>query len=407
MTVMESLTAWTIVLDIALVLVILGYAGRMYRVGLVSGALSLVGLLAGGLLALWVLPDLLERWSVGLSVLQRAVIMLVGTLLTAALGQSLGVAIGHRVRSWVRFRPARVLDSVLGAVAGVVVVSTVVWLAAGAVHGTLPPPATQTVAGSRVLQGIDRLMPASADRVVANAQQAIDAHDFPRVFSGLQVEPIRPVEPPEPGVASGKGVAAAADSVVRVVGTAPECGRSQQGSGWVAAPERVVTNAHVVAGIDDPSVQIGGTGRAWPTTTVAFDARRDVAVLAVPGLPADPLPAGPRLGHGDGVVIAGYPLGGPYDLEAGRVRDVLTARGRSIDGSTGATREVYSFSGQVEHGNSGGPVLSPDGQVVGTVFAKSESGPDTGYALTLAETRPVVEEAAGATQEVSTGSCVR
>lgn len=398
---------WTIVLDVVLVLTLLGYAAGMYRTGLLAGALSLLGLLGGGLLALWALPDLLQRWSADLGVVQRAALVLLGTLLAAALGQSLGARIGGRVRSWVRFRPARVLDSVLGAAAAVVVAATLCWFVVGTVQGALPAPVAQVVANSRVLPEIDRAMPPAADRALADTRRTLNRADFPRVFSGLQKEPVRSVEPPAPDVAGGRGVASAADSVVKVTGTAIQCARGQGGSGWVAAPERVVTNAHVLAGVDDPSVQVGGEGRRYPATTVAFDPRRDVAVLAVPGLPSDPLPTGPRLSHGDSIVVAGFPLGGPYDLETGRVRDLMNARGEGIDGSSGVQREVYSFSGRVEQGNSGGPLLSPSGQVVATVFGKSTSSTSTGYALTLEETRPVVDEAAGATRQVSTGSCTR
>lgn len=398
---------WTVVLDIVLLLVLLAYASTMYRTGLLAGALSLMGLLGGGLLALWLLPHLLQRWPLGAEPVQRGVIVLVSTFISAALGQRVGAVIGGWLRSRVDYRPARTLDSWLGAAGAVVVAATLFWFVAGAVQGALPAPAAQVVGGSRVLQGIDRAMPASADHALADTRRALDGAGFPRVFSGLQSEPIRPVDPPEQDVASGRGVASASDSVVKVTGTATECGRGQQGSGWVAAPERVVTNAHVLAGVSNPSVQVGGTGRTHPATTVAFDPRRDVAVLAVPGLSADPLPIGPRLSHGDSIVIAGFPLGGPYDLGTGRVRDLMTARGEGIDGSSGVHREVYSFSGRVEQGNSGGPLLSPSGQVVATVFAQSQSSPSTGYALTLDETRPVVDEAAGASREVSTGSCTR
>ena len=192
---------------------------------------------------------------------------------------------------------------------------------------------------------------------------------------------IRPVEPPQPDTTSGQGVQAAADSVVKVTGTAYECGRGKEGSGWVAAPRRVVTNAHVVAGVDDPRVQVGGTGRSYPATTVAFDPRSDVAVLAVPGLAAEPLPTGGELSHGDSVVAAGFPRGGDYELEQGRVRAVIEARGTSIYGDPGVEREVYSISSDVEPGNSGGPLLSPSGEVVGTVFATSVTDESTGLSL--------------------------
>ena len=394
-----------IVLDIVLVLLLAAHASAMYRVGLVAGALSLAGLLGGGLLALWGLPRVLQEWApVDGDPAVHAVLLIAGIFLAAMVGQQLGARVGARWRSWVTNRPARAVDSVLGAAGALVVGASLAWLAAGAVVGALPTTPAP-VADSRVLQGVDRAMPASADRVITGAYRSLDENGFPRVFTGVQPEEIRPVQPPEPGVTQGQGIEAAGDSVVKVTGMAAQCGRGQSGSGWVAAPQRVVTNAHVVAGVDRPSVQIGGTGRQYAATTVAFDPRRDVAVLAVPDLEAEPLPTGERQSHGDDVVAAGFPLGGPYHLEPGRIRDLVTARGAGIDGTPGVNREVYSINASVEQGNSGGPLLSPSGQVVGTVFAKSPTNVNTGYVLTLDETRPVVEEGVRAGESVDTGSC--
>ncbi len=394
------------VLDLVLLLIFVAYAVRMYRVGLVTGALSLVGFLVGGLLGLWLLPRVLSGWLTadGPS-LWRGVALIFGVLVIASLGQTLGALAGLRLRSLVRVRPARVVDSVLGALLSIVVTAALAWFVVGAVGGLLPPSASRAVAHSRVLQGIDRAMPIQADRVIAGAQRMLDQQGFPRVFSGVRVEPVRPVDPPDPGVAKGRGVDAAAASIVKVTGVATACSRGQEGSGWVAAPHRVVTNAHVVAGVAHPTVRVRGTGRALRATTVVFDPDRDVAVLAVPDLSARPLPTGGELGHGDAAVVAGFPQDGPYRVSSARVRAVLDAHGADIYGNPGVDRMVYSFRGEVQHGNSGGPLLSPSGQVVGTVFAKSIDHSGTGYALTLDETRDLVRQAAGETEAVPTGSC--
>ncbi|HET8599012.1 MAG TPA: MarP family serine protease [Segeticoccus sp.] len=394
------------VLDIILVLALIGYAVSGYRTGLVAGALSLAGFLGGGFLALWLLPGLFRQWSFtsGHDVLQ-AIALVVGTFVVAAFGQGVGLAIGSRLRSLVRSRPARTLDSVLGLAASVVVVAALVWFVAGAARGALPTPAARAISGSRVLQTIDRVMPPEAGRLFAGVQEVLDRHGFPRVFTGVRAEPIRPVAPPDPGVVQGRGIAAAASSIVKVTGVASACDRGQEGSGWVAAHDRVVTNAHVVAGVPHPMVRVGGVGQSYPATVVLFDPERDIAVLAVPGLPARPLPTGGGLTHGDSAVVAGFPLNGPYELDAARVRATIDARGADIYGNPGVERQVYSLNARVQPGNSGGPLLSPSGQVVGTVFAKSLDDPHTGYALTLAETRPVLVKAAAATQPVSTGSC--
>lgn len=392
------------ILDLLLVLLFAAYAVEMYRVGVVAGGLALVGFLGGGLLGLWVVPPLVEQWmTTGDPTLWRGLALVFGVLLLATLGQQLGRLAGLRLRSLVRVRPARVVDSVLGGVLSVVVTAALAWFVAGALSGVLPASAQRAVSQSRVLQGIDAVMPVQAGQVVAGAQRTLDRQGFPRVFTGLQLEPLHPVEPPKQS--TGQGVDAAAASIVKITGVADACVRGQEGSGWVAAPHRVVTNAHVVAGVDHPTVHVGGNGTTYPATTVVFDPRRDVAVLAVPGLSATPLSTGGELQHGDSAVVAGYPRGGPYDVGGARVRAVLDAHGADIYGTPGVDRQVYSFRGTVQPGNSGGPLLSPSGQVVGTVFAKSVDHPHTGYALTLEETRSLVQQAARATQPVSTGAC--
>jgi S1-C subfamily serine protease len=155
----------------------------------------------------------------------------------------------------------------------------------------------------------------------------------------------------------------------------------------------------------EAAVQVGGVGREYSAQIVVFDPERDLAVLAVDGLTAAPLRLGGTLAIGDESVVAGFPLDGPYRLDPARVRRTLTATGSDIYGQPGVTREIYSLFARVEPGNSGGPLLTPTGEVVGVVFAKSLDDPSTGYALTLTEARPVLDAAADASQPVDTGGC--
>lgn len=391
------------VLDVLLVLALIGYAIDHYRRGLVAGALSLAGFLAGGALGLWLLPGLLESWSAtAYSSLRQGLVLIVGVLGLAAIGQALGAHAGWRLRSLLRVPQLQKADSMLGAVAGVVVAAILAWFVAGSVQGALPAGASEAVAQSRVLQGVDRAMPAQADRFFAGVRQAVDDRGMPDLYAG----PIAPVDPPGTGVVRGRGVARAADSIVKVTGVADSCGLAQEGSGWVAAPHRVVTNAHVIAGVEHPRVQVGGTGRSYPATPVAFSQERDIAVLAVPDLDAPALPAGAELTRGDAAVVAGFPQNGPYRLDPARVNSRLHALGTDIYGQPAPPRAIYAITGRVQPGNSGGPLLSASGQVVGTVFAKSARGAPTGYVLTLDESRPVVAQATHATAAVPTGSCV-
>ena len=394
------------VLDFVLVVLLVSYGFTGYRHGFVVSLLSLVGFLSGGALGMWVLPVLLRRWhSVDDNVLGRTVVLVFGVFVLASLGQAIAVGVGSRLRRGLRVEPARVIDSILGALATVLVVSVLLWFMAGAVRGGAPAPLAKAIGGSRVIQTIDRFVPSQTARLFAGFRSVLDNGGFPRVFEGVRTEPIAPVAPPNGQLASGRGVAAAAASIVKINGVAESCNRGQEGSGWVVSPDRVVTNAHVVAGVSFEHVRIRGTGRSYDARVVVFDPRRDIAVLSVPGLPAPALTQGSGLKRSDGAAVAGFPLDGPYRVDSARVRDVLTARGADIYGNPGVVRGVYSLFARVEPGNSGGPLLSPRGEVVGIVFAKSLDDDHTGYALTLDEARPVLDAANSSFSPVSTGAC--
>jgi S1-C subfamily serine protease len=389
------------VLDVALLLVLLGYAVSGFRQGLVLGALSTAGFLAGAVVAMWLLPSLVDRWSPGWP---RTAVVVVAVLALAWGGQALGSVLGHRVRGVVTWQPVRVIDAVLGAVSGVVVVALVLWFVAGAVRGGPLPSLSRAVAGSQVLAAVDRAVPDRAADLFAGFRSVVEGEDFPRVFAGLGGEPIAPVEAPDPAVV-GPAATAAAAGIVKITGAAESCGQGREGSGFVVAPERVVTNAHVVAAVDAPSVQVTGQGELLPATVVVFDPARDLAVLAVPGLDAAPLGLGQELTRSADAVVAGFPLNGSYTSVPARVRDVLEASGQDVYGQGRVVREVYSLAAQVEPGNSGGPLLDGAGRVVGVVFARSLDDDATGYALTLDEAAPVLEQAEQADERVGTGPC--
>jgi len=393
-------------LDIVLALVLVSYGFIGYRHGFVVSVMSLIGFLAGGALGMWLLPELLRHWdTVDNNAVSRTVVLIAGVFVLAAIGQGIAVGVGSQVRSGLTEKPERAIDSVLGAVATVLAVSVLVWFLAGAVRGGAQTQLAKAIGASRVVSTIDRFVPPQTAKLFAGFQSVLDREGFPRVFEGVRAEPIAPIAPPDRQVAFGAGVARASESIVKITGVASSCNREQEGSGWVVSPERVVTNAHVVAGTTSGHVRIQGLGRAYDARVVVFDPKRDLAVLAVPGLPAPSSKQGPALKRSGSAVVAGFPLNGPYRLDSARVRDVLTAAGSDIYGSPGAIREVYSLFARVQPGNSGGPLLSPSGDVVGVVFARSLDDDRTGYALTLDEARPVLDRA-GRSSPVSTGDCV-
>jgi S1-C subfamily serine protease len=394
------------VIDVLLALVLVAYGISGFRQGLLVSVMSLVGFLGGGALGMWLLPRVLSHWlTLGQTDLRRVVVLVVGVIVLASLGQAVLVSVGTRVRRRVTARPARWADALLGVVASVLAVCLLVWVIAGALRGGPSPSLSRAIGQSRIVAAIDDVVPASSGRVFTGFRNLLDAEGFPRVFEGFGAERILPVAPPDEKALDARGVRAAAASIVKITGDARACNRSQEGSGWVLARERVVTNAHVVAAVRDPQVRIGGEGRRYAARVVVFDPVRDLAVLAVPGLPAPPLRLGEDLGRGDAAVVAGFPLDGPYRLDSARVREVVTARGEDIYGKRPSTRQVYSLYATVQPGNSGGPLLSASGQVVGVIFAKSLDDDSTGYALTLDESEPVLRKGRTASDPVAVGAC--
>jgi S1-C subfamily serine protease len=389
------------VIDLILLLILLGYAISGFRQGLVVGVLSLGGFLGGAVLAMRLAPEVLGGIDAGP---RRSLFVLLAVVITAWTGQFLGALLGGRLRQFVPPGPVATLDHLAGAMAGVVAVAMVLWFVAGAVRGGPSPALSRAVASSKVIHAIDDLMPPSFIGVANAFRTAVGDSGFPRVFAGVGPERIAPVAPPSSNVMSGTVLNRVRRSVVKITGQA-SCGQGQEGSGAIIGNQRVITNAHVVAGVRNPSVQVNGSSRKYRAMVVQFDPRRDVAILAVPELIGRVLPLGQDLEHADSAVVAGYPNDGPFRAVPARVRAVERANGEDIYGGKGAEREVYSLFVTVEPGNSGGPVLDPKGEVTGVVFAKSLDDANTGYALTLNEVRPVIQAGLSANQRVSTGAC--
>lgn len=396
----------SVLLDLVLLLLLVLYAWSGYRQGLLSAAFGLVGLVGGAFLVLRFLPDLMrDHLDLDTGTATGAVVLVVGVLAVASLGQALMLLVASRLRDRVRAPAARTLDSLFGMVAVLAASVLVLWVVAGAVRTSGPVALRQVVARSAVVTAVDDLMPPGAGGLVDRVTEALDREGFPRVFEGLGPEPISSVAAPDPDLAGSPEVRTALASVVHVRAESRRCGQVQVGSGWVAADGYVVTNAHVVAGSSSVSLSVDGTGPERSAVVVAFDPERDVAVLAVGDLAAPALPEGEDLARGDDAVVAGFPGDRGLVVGAARVRDVLEARGADIYGRPGAERTIYSLRADIRRGASGGPVLDERGQVVGMVFATSLDDAGTGYALTLGEVDPVLAQGVAATSAVSTQDC--
>ncbi|MGD9483131.1 MarP family serine protease [Streptomyces sp. TRM70308] len=390
-------------LDAVLVLAVLAFAVAGWQRGLVAAVAAFAGFLGGAVIGVWLLPftlDLVERGGAA-----ATVVAVLTVLLPAGVGHALGSRLGWAVRDAVRWTPVRWLDGAGGAVANAVAALVVAWVAASALVGSPSPEVGQAIRGSTVLGAVHERMPEQAPTWFNRATGALTTAGFPQVFNPFESEPITGVPEPTGDAVTQAATTAAQRSSVKVEGVAVVDGRrqGQEGSGFAFAPQRVMTNAHVVAGVDRPTVRVAGTGPTLTGTVVYFDPDIDVAVLHVPELSAPVLDFAADGSRGDQAVIAGYPENGGLDLRAATLGGEVTARGQDIYGSSMVTREIHPVRGTVRPGNSGGPLLTPDGEVYGVVFARSVSDPDTGYALTADQVSDAVEAGATATSAVDTG----
>lgn len=388
-----------------LVLVALGIAALIsgLRQGALYAAASLAGIAAGFALGSVAAPLVVEwlagfGWSEGLERTLAAALVVV-----AACGVCYAVAHGvvSVISRYLRRGPVRLFDQLVGGAVGIVAWGAAIWLAAGFVQSAGVPSIAQVAERSHVVETLDDVAPVPSSTALGALDDVLGHAGLPKVFED-GTEQIRAAQAPDPSIPAD--IAATRSGTVKVLASEPRCGTDSEGSGFVVAPERVVTNAHVVAGSSTTAVQVGGEGQAYPARLVVYDPESDLAVLAVPGLPAAPLTLGGELAAGDPAVVAGFPQNGPYDVQSARVRQVLTARGTDIYHSRTVEREIYSLRGVVRSGNSGGPLLDDTGRVVGVVFARSSVDPDTGYALTARQIAPVLAEA-GASTAVSSGAC--
>ncbi|MEG3626330.1 MarP family serine protease [Streptomyces poriticola] len=389
-------------LDILLLLVILAYAASGYRRGLVAGCVSLAGFVGGAVVGVWLLPWVMDWATPGTTAATVTAVLTV--LVPAVVGHELAGRLALRLRRELGAGPLRVADGVGGAVANSAAVLIVAWVAASVLAASSSPLLTSAIRGSTLLGTVQRAMPETTPAWFSRATSALTDAGFPQVFNPFENESTARVAEPSGDSVTAAATRAAKLSTVKVEGVAGLQGR--EGSGFVYAREHVMTNAHVVAGIDEPTVRVGGVGPVHAARVVLFDPDKDVAVLYVPGLGAPVLRFDDEAGRGDPAVVAGYPQDGALDLRAATVASRVRATGQNIYSDETVTREIYSIRSLVRPGNSGGPLLTTDGRVYGVVFARSTSDPETGYVLTAAEVSAEARRAAQATAAVDTGEPV-
>lgn len=388
-------------LDVLLILLLLVYLGEGWRNGFARSISTIAGILGGGIAAFFAIPLVAQIvpspfWRTIVTV-AVAVALLVG-------GHAAGNAIGRAIRGRIRETPLSGPDRFFGALANVVVSALVTALIAGSV-GVLGIPFLSTaISGSWVLRGIDAITPAPVDAALAQVRSLVLEEGLPSIgeaLGGISTSP------GVPDVDTGTdALSVAAQSVVRISGNAYACGQNQSGTGFVVSADRIVTNAHVVAGVPEPVVE-APNGQALDGRVVYFDPEDDLAIVAVEGLTVAPLDLSAPLKVGDEAVIDGYPFGGPFATGPAEVLAVSNEQIADIYSSSSSTREVYSLAARVNPGNSGGPLLTTSGDVAGVVFARSASDDALGYAMTNTELSPVVSAAPGLATAIQPGACVR
>lgn len=364
-----------------------------YVQGFIVGVLSLVGFALGAFLGTRLAPLLL---SDGSHSAYAPLLGLAGALLAGGVFASGLEGVGSRMRSALHIPYFKQVDGLFGAALTACVGLGIAWIiGAVALDSSGSPPLRDEIQGSTILRALDQLLPPSGP--ILDALARFDP--LPSV-RGPEADVVNPTR----RVLASQGVRAARPSVVRVYGTA--CGLGVEGSGWVAAPQLVVTNAHVVAGEADTTIQIGGSGSGHQAQVVRFDPHDDIAILRVPGLTLPRLAVAARSPSGTPAAILGYPLDGAFDAEPGRIGQTETVRTQNAYGEGHVQRSITALRGRVRPGNSGGPMVDAHGRVVATVFASITGTRHAGgFAVPNALVERQLAKAQRSAAVVATGHC--
>ncbi|MEO8888068.1 MAG: MarP family serine protease [Jatrophihabitantaceae bacterium] len=392
------------ILDVIIIVAAVAYGIGGFRNGAVVGALSMIGFFGGAVIGAQIAEPIGSRVADGRAQVPVAILCV---LLLAMIGQLFGAWVAGHVRARVRSEKGRALDSGVGSALGVVTVMLVAWMVAIPLATSPYPTLASQASHSQIVRAVNRVVPNDVRSLYSSLRGFLNQSGFPPVFGDLPSGPSVAVPAPDSTlpVAVQARVVRAHRSIFKIYGEAPSCGRGIEGSGFVYAPHRILTNAHVVAGTSQVAVQVS-KNHNLPATVVLFDPERDVAVLDVPGLDAAPLRLATRTaGQGDPSVVLGYPEDGPFNVQSARVRSRSTVSGSDIYGNGNIQREIYSLRAVVRSGNSGGPLMADDGTILGIVFATALDSSDTGYALTAGEVSGDAGTGRTTSTPVGTGKC--
>ncbi len=367
-------------------LAVFAWAG--WRQGFVAGVLSFAGFLGGGIAALLWLPSLIKSFVTDQTI--SVIVLGIAVLASAILGQVLFSILGRRLRDSLTWRPVKFVDSFAGSALNVLAFALVGWVIASVLVFMPSNSIAGQIGQSQVLSTLDAIVPNQARTLFKNVSNLVGQTGIPRIVTGFGQVPSTQVAQPEAGI-SQSVFPVIETFTVRLTGDAQECKQSVSGSGFYFAPGRLLTNAHVVAGVQDLQVRLTGVENSVPGQVIYFDPEKDVAVIATQALDTRvSLFARGQAEVGDNAAVAGYPGGGDLTVTPARISGILSARGENIYGDIGVQRQVYSLRSNVTPGNSGGPLVNSDGQVLGLVFG-SNTDSDVGYALTNSELQDAID----------------
>ncbi len=395
------------IVDITLVLIALGAMVSGWRQGGFSAFLSFLGVLIGGFVGINTMTPATDfvgkHLSDGDGV--RFLTAIITVVVGVVIGYALGTWLGQKLRDAIRSKSTLRVESAVGAVVQAFTTLLVIWLIIVPLASNDEGNFGDAVRGSNVLSSMSRVAPNWVKNLPAKTGAYINSSGFPVVTDPFDTRPQREVDPPTSGISALPKVEAASESVVHVVAKSQKCRRLLQGSGFVVDKDTVMTNAHVVAGTE--TTQLATPNGLVDAEVVYYNPTHDIALLRAPGLGMKPLKwdnDGAKVGE-DSVVL-GYPNGGPFEAVAARVRDRFMVSGPNIYANDRVDREAYAIRGTVVQGNSGGPLVDTDGEVLGLVFGADVKESDTGYALTRDEVLAQVGDYTKWNTPVDTQRCV-
>ena len=389
-------------LDIAVVAVALIAAISGWRSGALGSLMSFVGVVLGAIAGVMLAPHIVSHIDSSRGKLFTALFLI---LALVVIGEVAGVVLGRAVRGSIRSGPVRLVDSVVGVALQLVVVLVAAWLLGSPLTSSNQPNLAAAASGSTVITEVDKYAPDWLRAVPDRMSGLLSTSGLPEVLEPIGRTSVQTVDAPDASLADSLVVAKSRPSVVKIRGVAPACQKVLEGTGFVIAPNRVMSNAHVVAGSDSVTVE-AEDGKEYDATVVSYDPNADISILDVPDLPIQPLQfAQEAAKSGTDAVVLGFPGGCEFVATPALVREIIELSGPDIYKTTTVNREVYTIRGLVRQGNSGGPMINRAGQVIGVVFGAAVDDNDTGFVMTTDEVYRQLAKI-GNTSKVPTGACI-